>query len=450
MPAILHRAILTLGFVTYGAGPTIADEETDDPLLHSVQSYFRETDPTKRSPLVAEIQSAADGSLERVLETLAQIQLWKPVTGTEETLEVILGDGRKTRIRVTPPNQYDPNERYPLILALGGDDDGDTFDQQWLTSMGPECFVARVSQCTSISFDAPANQAGDPPAWLRALRRNYHLDSDRVYLYGSGTGGDAAFLAAVMHADAFAGVIVREGMLDVPYPRELQELLLDNLRNTPLHLIWTRPELPPQTLLEGRDVRVAVANQAFMKLAQTAPSPNATGWPIRSTVLFESTPTDANAWAYILDARRRPAANSVSHRFRYPAQGHARFLRLGRFAGPVWEGDQIDIQAHPTADRSAYVTDVLQSKLASLAGRIDGQTIHIESTRCETVEILLHAGMLDFSKPIHIRYNGKRRFSDLVRPSIATVLEWAYTEWEFQRPVCVRLRVGRRGRVLPF
>lgn len=423
----------------------IGDEPPDHDLDQAVTLYFKEADEAKRAGLVSRIESAAAGSVDAVAAAVGRVRLWDPIGERQETLPVVAGDGCHAELRVTLPEDYDPDTRYPLILALtGGDGGGDAFDARWLDGMASRFVVARVGDFSGIVFNGPRDRAGDPRRWLHTLRRRYHIDSDRVYLYGSGVGGDAAFLATLLHADLFAGAVIREGMLDVPFPRELQRILLPNLGDIPLHLVWTRPDLPPETALTGRAVKVALANQATLRVGQSD------GLPLTGTVLSPSMAPDPSVWAAVFEHRRPTAVKSVSIWFRYPEQGHARFLGQFGFGGQVWEGDQLDILTQPGVDRSAFVTEVLRSKLARLTGRIDGQTMEIESSHCDGVVMLLEHGAMDWSRSIDIRYNGKRRFSGRLNPRIGALLESAYEQWEFQHPAGVRLRVGKRGRVLPF
>ncbi len=425
-----------------GDGTSTEEKSAGDELDSAITAYFKEPDAAKRADISVAIHKASVGSMTAVADALTRVCVWDANSERRQTVAVASAADRDNALRVTLPADYDPTKRHALLLALVGRSDAG--EAAYLDRMAEEYVVARVADFSGITFNGPRERADEPRRWLAALKRRYHLDTDRVYLYGGGIGADAAFVVAFAQPDLFAGIVIREGMLDVPYHRELQRILLANLGDTPLHLIWTRPDLPPETVLTGRSVRVALANQSTMRHAETA------GLPITKTVLSPSTTFDPSAWSHVFEHRLPASVDTVAHWFRYPQQGRARFLRPGEFAGPVWEGDQIDIQVPPTVDRSPYITQVLQSKLARLTGRIDGQSIEIESTRCDTVEIHLEPAAVDWSLPIHIRYNGKRRLDERVRPKIDTLLESAYSEWEFQHPTCVRLRVGKRGRVLPF
>ena len=93
---------------------------------------------------------------------------------------------------------------------------------------------------------------------------------------------------------------------------------------------------------------------------------------------------------------------------------------------------------------------MLESKLAYLHARVDDQTIAVTSRKCEIIELHIGVELVDLAKPVLIKYNDKRRFEGRLPTSVLTLLESAYEEWEFQHPSCVRLRMGKKGRVLPF
>lgn len=424
--------LLVVLFASISAPAEEADEQKHAALTELVEQYFGTTDRSGRTALVAEIRKSAGESVAAVAAAMMDAQLWESIDESADEIAVSYGPGRHTRIAVTLPDDYDPTKRYPLILAFVDPVEAPA-EREW-----PEAFddfvVAAPLDIDNDPFNAGIQGSAAPAEWLMALRRRYHLDSDRLYLHGSGIPGDAAFVSLVMHCDLFAAAVIHEATLDVPFRKELQQLLLDNLHDTPLHLMWTEPSLPPSTELEGRQVEIALANRSIVEFARKA------GLPIAETM---------EPWRQFQRIGRR-AVRDVRKWFRYPAQGQAGFVRQRVFRPPAWEGDQLDIQVAPEVNRGAFITKFFESKLARLTGRIRGQRIEVTSTHCESVEIRLGPGMVDFDESVVIFYNGNRRFDGHIRPSIATLLASAYADWEFQRPVYVRLLVGDAGRVRPF
>ncbi len=418
------------------ASATVASD--DNALPAALQAYFETTDQAEKQALIAKARIASDGSVAAVADTLPNLALWPSFEGSSDQLTVDNGGGIQTEIVVTLPRGYDATRAYPLLVALCDRD-----DRVWSDSLPLDIVVARIANADHAGFDGPQPFADEPRKWLRALRRRYHLDTDRIYLYGHGAGADVAFAIAVMHSDAFAGVIIHEGTLLVPHWRELHPLLLANLSSTPLHLAWTRPDLPPNTVLRGRAVRLALMNQWIAQIAERE------SLPITTSVVRESTTASPEVWHHILQSPRM-RVTAEPRRFRYPAQSQTRLLNVRRFSGSVWEGDQLDILTQPVTDRREYTTSVLEAKLHDLSVRIDGQTIDVQCPHCESIEIQLSFGDVDFSKRVLIRFDGKRRFSGRLTPSIETLLQSAEASWDFQHSACVRLRIGRKGSVRPF
>ena len=111
----------------------------------------------------------------------------------------------------------------------------------------------------------------------------------------------------------------------------------------------------------------------------------------------------------------------------------------------MWDDDQLSIVTSPTTDRDKFISDVLKERLLYLGGRIDGQTIHIETKGCAEIELRLFDGMADFHTPITVLINGRKRHEGLVRPSIPTLLESAHKEREFQRLAFAKLSFSIRA-----
>jgi hypothetical protein len=104
----------------------------------------------------------------------------------------------------------------------------------------------------------------------------------------------------------------------------------------------------------------------------------------------------------------------------------------------VWEDDQLSIVPSPATDGDRFITDTIAEKLAFVGGHINGQTITIETRRCGGVELRLGPGQVNFTQPIVIVCNGRKRFEGLIRPSITDLLESAYEDWFFRHPVYAR------------
>ena len=148
--------------------------------------------------------------------------------------------------------------------------------------------------------------------------------------------------------------------------------------------------------------------------------------------------------AAILHHRRDSSPHVLCQWFRYPRQGSTGWVRQTGFRIPPWQAEQLSVLVSPAVDYDEFVTNVIKSKLAHLSARIDGQTITINTRRCDGVDVFLGESAVDFDKPVTIICNGRRRRERLLEPSIAELLVAAYDNWEFQRLWSVQISFSIR------
>ena len=279
------------------------------------------------------------------------------------------------------------------------------------------------------SFRLPTMAAGDLPALLRDIRRRIHTDTDRIYIIGEEDGADAAWIAAIMYSNPFAGIIAISGFPRIPYPEQSYALLLPNLRGTPFLSIWTddpKGQAPSP---------VSAVNRAIVDFALAA------GLPFETATLAEVQSGVATIPQRVIAAatsKPRQPQSRVQHWFRYLPQGNAGWLRATDLAGDVWDDEQISIAVTASANRDEFITETIKQKLFYISGRIDGQTINVDTKRVGGIELRLSPEQVDFSQPVTVFINGRNRFEGMLEPSIKGLLESAYEDWDFQHPVYFR------------
>ncbi|MBI5289894.1 MAG: hypothetical protein HY873_13055 [Chloroflexi bacterium] len=416
----------------------------------ALTAYFQTNKAEERKEAFAKIEAASGGDVRKVAEALPTLKLWKPVDPAE-TLPLVafdVGGDPSLDCSVLLPRGYDPVQAHPLIISLHEEQGaalGATMPRQPLAELtDPPAVIIAPQRIPESSFFSPVEETGVVERWLVEVRRRYHIDEDRVYLLGAGTGGDAAWQWAFAHPRELAGLMVEDGYPRVPLSPQLLPMLFENLRGVPILSVWRKSaDLPdatasPEGILVTRDTAVAAHNRA---LADWAPG---AGFAFTTRELdagerggMETRSPDALRAA--LSARRPPPSKSVSQLFRTVDQGRSAWMRPVRGIGEVWTHPQISVLPAPNVDRDDFAIDVLKSKLGFLGGRIEGQTLTIEASHCERIEVLLTDGLIDFANPIRILCNGKQRFEGVVQPRLATLLEHARQTWTFQHPVFARL-----------
>ncbi len=413
-------------------------------LTVQIEAFFRTDDIGQRATLLADIEKAAGGSVGAVREALGRVQLWPAVGergGTFTFQSVACGTiGIEYRL----PADYDPARRHPMLIAFPSRGQSPRWTLDNASRLLGEALRAFVLICPAraigSTFCQPVDAAGDLLRLMHDVRRRFHVDTDRVFVYGYAAGGNAAWFAAIAHPDLFAGAIILSAYPDVPYAQQVYPLLLPNLRN--VHVLTTWSEWNGSGN-ETRNQTVDIRNRMIEVLADKLQLPivgrrlegASPGFPARA----------APGAVTILDRRRPGASRHPSKWFRYPAQGSAGWLKQTKFMGDVWTAGQLSVLASVLSDRNAFITSVIKEKLAYLGGRVDGQTIAIQTRRCARIELLLPDGLVTFSKPVTVRCNGRKRFEGLVRPSIRTLLQDAYARWEFQHPAVAKLSFSIRA-----
>ncbi len=433
----------------------VQEPKPTGPLLERIEQYFRCEDPARRRQIERNIEEIAGGNTAAVALAVEQVNLWTDLEPGPGRFSVTPPSGKTIEVGYVIPDDYDPGNRYPLMVCLPSQKSttADTLNraEALLGDLIQPMLRIAPSRAPGGAFWMPTGEAEDFPALVRAVRRRFHVDTDRVYLFGTGEGADAAWQVAIAYPDLLAGVIAVSGYPAVPYAEQVYPFLLTNLSRVWVLGVWWWGD---SGSLTDRAMFVAAHNQAIAGLADSMswPTTIVQGRKVEGRMTLDLGPSDlptsgvsafqrfsVSAFPKILSHRRPPPEPQLSHWFRYPGQGRCGWLRQARFDGPVWESTQLAILPGPGVDRDEFIADVVKSKLAYLGGAISGQKIDIEAKRCERIEVLLPDGLIDFDQPIRLMCNGKKRYEGRVRKKISTMLQEAYRQWEFHRPIWVKL-----------
>ncbi len=437
---------LPLSLFILSAPPSAPGDGLQDDvgLAVQVEAYFRSTDADERARLIDEIDSAVDGDVAAVVRVIGELQLWAHPPHSVGEYRFATAAHGLIRVAYSLPDDYDPAHPHPLLICqpdrAGGADAALRKAKLLLGRAIASCILIAPDRPISGSFHQSPEAARDFPTLVVDVRRRFHTDADATFLLGVGGGADAAWQCAVMHADLLAGLIAIDGKPDPPYPMQVYPFLLKNLHSVRVCAAWV------DEADATREETTAAHNRASANLAARLELPLTA---VRLNGDCDTWPGALARPAANVLASRRPASRRASHWFRYPGEGESGWVRQTRFAGDVWNAQQISIMPSPTTDHAAYITKVIQSKMAYLGGEIEGQSITIQTRRCAKVDLLFSDGAIDFSQPVTIRCNGKQRRSRRVTPSIRTLLARAYAGWDFQRPVVARLGLSIRTDAKP-
>lgn len=444
-PATSTHQLQSPGLSSHRVEPTIAQQftagssndnsgESETPkLVDLVSKYLTSDSVSERSEIGTEIRKSNE--ISSVASALREAQVWEQLTQGSVRgggdFEIQLASADNVTIKYLLPVKYDPRKPYPLAIGgCGKYDYGGSKPVPYplaVNNSDGNFMQIEVSRPVGGEFHLSPESTGDFRQLIRNIRKRFHIDSARTFFNGC---GNYAWSLAVFYGDVFAAGDIRSGFLDSPYRKQLYPLLLKNAESLPIFSGWDEfyCHTAPNAINYWREIS-QISTQLEL--------------PIVSVDMYNMTSgmqANYDATCSAFNKITRPLAPpKLSHYFRYPEQGQCAWLRQTKFAGDVWTAEQLSILPGPEVDSDQYITDVLKSLLAYMGGTIEGNTIRIETRRCADIELLLYENMVDFTKPVVVYINGKKRHDRIVKPSIPTLLEEAYDTFDFQRLVFAKL-----------
>jgi len=206
-----------------------------------IRRYFAAPDKVVRAEIVKSFGSEEGASPAMVARLLANmkppVETPAPQGGQGEPYPLeVPGTSKAPPVRylVQLPPEYDPHRRYPAIVALYGAGRSPELEIDWWAGpVNKEGWRGGQASRHGYIVIAPAwagesqkeyqFSAREHAAVLDSLWdacRRFSIDTDRVFLSGHSTGGDAAWDIGLAHPDLWAGVIpivARSGRYSVSY-----------------------------------------------------------------------------------------------------------------------------------------------------------------------------------------------------------------------------------------
>ncbi len=447
-PAILGGLIVAAAWGAHRAEVTPPTQS--GPALETlVGRYFHEASEAERGKLLAQIREAVTGSWEVVRDAVQTMSLWDDVPGPDRVVVQTASAGEVGLIYrgFNDPAQL---ERRGLVLCMSaapGLGEAGLTIQRAMMILGPtlyeHSFVVALDKPVAHTFHQHPAAGDDLRKIMRELRRRFRLDTDRVFLFGYGEGGAGTWNVAMFHPQFSAGAVIVASHPRLPYPEQLVPLLLPNLGGLPVLSVFEDAEEPTA----GPDVLpAAIYNRAIVQFGEqhglSLRGLETSFRPMETAQQADDLPSSAAIERDVLPVaqhRRPPPGGDVSRWFRYPSQGDLGWVRATKWHAEPWVGEQVSIAPGAGTDRDEFITAFFKENLFRLAGRIEGQIITLETKGIAEVEVVFYEGMVDLTRPITVTINGRKRHEAIIKPSIETLLEEAYADWEFQRVAVARL-----------
>jgi len=375
-----------------------------------VQEYLRSADMLERKEVLKSLLAIEGVGPERIVKMIAQLR--PPLEDTsiqpgQATPIELAGDGETEPIRysVVLPTEYSPHHRYPLIVALRPAERSIEEILNWWAGtaqapgqaqrhgyivIAPE-YLAEDAKTYGYDVAAHSKVLGS----IRDARKRFHIDSDRVFLTGHGSGGDAVFDIGMSHPDVFAGAIPIAGI-----SRNYCTWYWHNTKRLPFYVVggeldreWLaqnskRGQLN-RMMLQGHDVIVC----EFIGRG------------------YESYYSEIhNLFDWMELHRRAKYVKRFEMKVLRPSENHF-----------YW------IQAHGLPD-NALDTSVLAGNKRVTPMTLDahitpGNSVRISRSGAKRHIIWLSPELIDFDKRVKVEYRGRQRFNGFLKPDIETILE---------------------------
>ncbi len=223
------------------ATPNFAVTQSMFTVRNLIRDYLASGNEAQRNAAIEKLKEFEAGTPKFVANMLAQM---KPIehdqalagyTGEKPIEFTVTVPGTPARPRdevfrvaVHLPIEYDPYERYPLMLTLPNfsttvEDQLNMFSSAYVANVGR---VGRASrngvivasvQWANPGQNVPAYSVREHATVLRAMRacfRKFSVDTDRVFLHGNGNGASLVYDIGLAHPEHFAGLITFGGKIE--------------------------------------------------------------------------------------------------------------------------------------------------------------------------------------------------------------------------------------------
>ncbi len=426
----------------------LAPDDDLDALLHE---HFTARASAKRRSIQKKILATDGLTPDKLAAAIRNLELWQQQTTGERpfTIRMRSGQSSEETAWVHVPDDYDPTRPWPLVVTLHGQGGKAQpmlrMTRQMLGNRADEFIIVAPQDIGPLGFTEPDRVVARPRQLVRGIRRAFQIDNDRIYLLGYSLGSHNTWMATVMHSDLFAGIVPLATPLQVVGETLLYEELLANCRNTAILFCWGKND----TLLPDGSPHPKGGNAATNRiLSKTIVD---LGFERFEAVEFPdkdhfgvAPPPDK--LSELIGQERRRFPTHVHQAYRLVGQSRAYWLQSGKLQGQPLPDGRIDIPVDPREDPRAAHRKYLIKKLGLVEGRIDGQTIRLETRRTGNVILLLSDELIDLDKPVRILRKNRKRFRGRIQRDLRVMLEEAARSWDFDRLYTARVVIPLGGK----
>lgn len=414
-----------------------------------VRRYFLETSRDRRDALWEEIRKEEATSPERIAKIVARM---KPPRSTpasrQETpgfyeIEVPSFDGTPLRYYVQLPPEYEHNRKYPTVITLHGQRTTPQMQIDWWC--GPWHRTTHPDKTVSANRYGQASRNGYivvAPGWtvparpytysarehaailiaMRDAMKRFSIDTDRVFLSGHGSGGDAAWDLGLAHPDLWSGIIPICGAA-AKFPAVLKR----NAQHVPVYAIGGELDggklnLSQEVLDWGMDM----SKPFDMTYVQ---------FQGRGSESFSDELLRIFEW---MDLRRRT----------FFSKEERQVYSVRRWDHFFWSAELWSFPASAMIDPDFWISEKpdLERPAKTEFFKINGNSLKIKSS-ASSATICLSPELLDFGQKAEVLFNKKKLTpqNGLIVPSVRVMLEDVRTRCDRLHPFWATLHSDRPG-----
>ena len=398
--------------------------------------YLRATDPAQRTQILADLLGIEGVGPDTVLSL---VTLLPPLINTQDiragqaaeltvdkAMAGVPNDAPDVKYHVLLPTEYSHDHTYPMVVALHAVERTPDWELRWWCGTVEEPLQAQRRGYIVIApeyLDAKATGYTYSPQShyrvqmaLRDARKRFNVDSNRVFLAGHGSGGDAAFDISNAHPDLFAGVI--------PITGQIQNLAVR---------IWRNGRQIPWYIVSGQlDRSVFEENASLINRMMIGHY---------DVVLSEFVGRGYESFYEEIHMlfdwmslhQRAPLPSEFAMHTVRPNNNHFYWLKADTLAGtgqPRGSGNPVPVV------NVAASPKIISAEI--LAGSADRTTISVKSpARFNT--IWLSPDMIDFGVRLRVRVNSRQVFNDFVEASVEHILDDLRARGDRQRVYHARI-----------
>ena len=392
-----------------------------------IRVYLAEPVRNKRDAALKQLESLEGASPKQVSQILANmkppVETPLPESGPPGLYSVTVpGIDKEPDVtyHVQLPPEYDPYRRYPTVLTLNGG--GTTAIQQidwWAGALGDNNM--RLGQATRFGYiviavewtkegqrqyDYSAREHHAVLASLRDACRRFAINTDRVYLSGHSMGGDAAWDIGLAHPDLWAGVIPIVAVSD-----RYCAHYFENAKLLPLYVVAGELD-GDKTKRNARDLDRCMIRRYDVTVSE---------YMGRGHEHF------SDEIQRLFDWMGRHERNF------YPKDFQVSSMR-------TWDNFFWWLEVEQFPPRSIVEPSDWPPKpgyrAMEIKAKINGNNVYVTSG-ADRVSVLLSPELVDFSKPVRVKANGKSLNNAgalLIEPSVETMLDDVRTRGDRLHP----------------